>query len=194
MKKSLNKSIIMFICLILVVSLMGCSTSNTAATGPKAEQGGKAGDNSQTPDKPAGNTDKQTSGNTSPGKGGDEGQNVKPGELKQWDGVKGKILTDDYPAEINKYLTDNQSKETQQAFNINNKTYIVLTMGQKPTAGYLIELKDMSLKDGALKVFVKYEKPGKDDMAAEVITYPSLVIETDDIYEGHYEILYDIEK
>ncbi|RNC29786.1 MAG: hypothetical protein AWM53_00004 [Candidatus Dichloromethanomonas elyunquensis] len=110
------------------------------------------------------------------------------------DGVKGKVLTGQYPAEITKYLEVNKMKETQRAFTINNRTVLVLTMGQQPAAGYQIALKNLVLKDGILKVSVKYEKPLKNDIVAAVITYPSLVIETDDIYEGHYEIKYDIER
>lgn len=115
-------------------------------------------------------------------------------ELKQYDGVKARIINENYPVEIETYLEDNKNQETQQAFNINNRTYLVLTMGEKPSAGYAVELKDLVLKDGYLKVFARYIKPGKDEIVATVITYPYLVIETDDIYEGHYEIEYELQK
>lgn len=114
-------------------------------------------------------------------------------EPKEYNGVTGKVLAQGYPAEIENYLDENKLKETQQAFNINNQTYLVLTMGEQTSAGHAIELKDLVLGDGTLKVFVKYVKPGKGDIVATVMTYPSLVIETDKIYEGHYEIVYDIE-
>lgn len=124
---------------------------------------------------------------------GDSPQNGSD-EPKEYNGEIGNVLTEGYPAEIQKYLEENKLEETQQAFNINNKTYLVLTMGEQSSAGYAIELKDLVLADGTLKVFVKYVKPGKDAVVATVITYPSLVIETDKIYEGHYEIAYDIKK
>lgn len=132
--------------------------------------------------------------NDKPVNSGQGGKDIVQNGLKEWEGVRGKVIKESYPAEIVKYLEDNMKKETQQAFNINNRTYLVLTMGQQPSAGHSVELKNIILKDGTLKVLVKYEKPGKNDMVAEVITYPTLVIETDDIYEGHYEILYEIEK
>ena len=115
-------------------------------------------------------------------------------ELKQYDGVKARIINDNYPVEIDKYLEKNKNQETQQALNINNRTYLVLTMGKQSSAGYAVKLKDLVLKDGYLKVFARYIKPGKDKIVATVITYPYLVIETDDIYEGHYEIEYELEK
>lgn len=124
---------------------------------------------------------------------GDSPQNGS-GDPKEYNGVTGKVLTQGYPAEIEKYLDENKLKETQQAFNINNQTFIVFTMGEQTSAGYAIELKDLVLGDGILKVFVKYVKPDKGDIVATVMTYPTLIIETDKIYEGHYEIVYDIEK
>ncbi len=173
MKKPIRLILISILGVLVVLSLTGCSLggSNSSNTNPVKDE---AANNP---------TDK-----------GQQGNNLDPSGLKQWDGVKGKLLTENYPEQITKYLDENKAKETQQAFNINNKTYIVMTMGEQNSAGYLIELKDLVLKDGVLKVFVKYEKPGKDDIVATVITYPSLVIETDDIYEGHYEIQYEIEK
>jgi len=121
-------------------------------------------------------------------------QKSNPEQLKQWDRVKGRIVTEDYPAEISAYLEENKTMETQRALNVNNKTYLVLTMGQCPTAGYQIEFTNLSLKDGKLIIKAKYVKPNRDDIVATVITYPSLVIETDDIYEGHYLIEFNIDK
>lgn len=166
MTKSLKIILITLLCILVAFSLTACSGSKIPVTGENEPV----------------SSDEQT------------GKNLGQDDQKQGDGVIGKIITDNYPSEITKYLEANKKKETRQAFNINNRTYVVLTMGQQPSAGYSLELKDLILKDGALKVFVKYEKPMKDAAVATVITYPSLVIETDDIYEGHYEILYDIEK
>ncbi|NLI91930.1 MAG: protease complex subunit PrcB family protein [Peptococcaceae bacterium] len=169
--------------LLIIFTLAGCSSTG------KAVNSNSQGDVSQkTEDKPQVNPGGGDAPNAQTGK------NVDQNALKQWEGVKGRIITDHYPAEITKYLEENKTKETQRAFNINNKTYLVMTMGQQPSAGYQIELKNLALKDGTLRVSVKYEKPLKNDIVATVITYPSLIIETDDIYEGHYEIKYDIEK
>lgn len=67
-------------------------------------------------------------------------------------------------------------------------------MGEQRSGGYSIMLKAMTLKDGKLVINASYIKPGKDDNVSMAITYPHLVIETDKIYEGHYEIDYQIQK
>jgi hypothetical protein len=195
-KKSLKAIGIALLCLIVVFSLAGCTAvQNEADADIEAENNVGAGYSN--PSQPVSNN-----GSTPVDQGRDEhssvsfgqvGEDANQGNLKQWDGVKGKILTDNYPLEIIKYLETNKKKETQQAFNINNRTYLVMTMGQQGSAGYFIELKELVFKEGVLKASIKYNRPGKNDMVATVITYPSLVIETDGIYEGHYLIEYDIE-
>lgn len=181
MKKTMKVFLITVLSIILVVSLAGCSTG--ADNKPLVDNSPKGGQVNNPDD----NKGTEPAGDPS-----DEG--VKKDEPIDFNGVTAKVMTQGYPAEIEKYLDENKMNETQQAFNINNRTYIVLTMGEQTSGGYAIELKDLVLADGALKVSVKYIKPGKDDMVATVITYPSMVIETDDIYEGHYEIEYDIEQ
>ena len=182
MKKTIEILLITALSIILVVSLTGCSTG--ADNKPLVDNNPQAGGVGSPADNNQGS--QQT--------GDPAGEGVKKDEPIDFNGVTAKIMTQGYPAEIEKYLDDNKMNETQQAFNINNRTYIVLTMGEQTSGGYAIELKDLALADGVLKVSAKYVKPGKGDMAATVMTYPSLVIETDDIYEGHYEIGYNIEK
>lgn len=108
--------------------------------------------------------------------------------------VPGNVLTDDYPAEIQKYLEANEQQETQQALNINNHTYIVMTMGEQRSGGYSIKLDKIELKDATVMVYADYIKPGQDEGVTMALTYPHLVIETDKIYEGHYLIDYQIRK
>lgn len=187
-------SVILF-CFLLLISLTACSAvEKPVNTNPqdgkndwqaKNNGNGAAEEGDKVPGKGGGTTGSEE---------GSAGKNVTPDELREWNGVKGKILTGNYPAEVEQYIETNKSRETQKAMNVNNRTYIVLTMGERRSAGYVIELKDVVLKDGILKVFAKYEKPGKNDIVATVITYPTLVLELDDIYEGHYTIEYDIEQ
>jgi hypothetical protein len=175
----IRRILIAFFGLIIVFSLAGCSWGSKTANMNTPPPGGDQ--SSQTNPATGGTPEngEKSSGQTAP---------------VQWSGVKGTVLTSDYPAEINKYLEENKTKETQQVLTINNKTYLIMTMGQQSTAGYRIELKSLVLKNGVLTASAKYEKPLPNEAVAAVITYPSLVIETDDIYEGHFAIKFDIEK
>lgn len=177
MANSFNKVLVIILCLLIALSFAGCS---------KADEG-KVNPNPQIENEENAKDTGQEGQN-------DEGQKDDSDEINEWEEVESRIITDNYPVEVVNYLEANKENETQQALNINNKTYLVLTMGQQSSAGYSIELQKLVLEDGYLKIFAKYEKPGKDSVVATVITYPSLVIETDDIYEGHYEIEYNIEK
>lgn len=54
-----------------------------------------------------------------------------------------------------------------------NHTYIIAMMGEKRTAGYSIKV--LSIEDneeGRLKVTAELKQPSKDEMVAQVITYP----------------------
>ncbi|NLM20625.1 MAG: protease complex subunit PrcB family protein [Peptococcaceae bacterium] len=189
---------------LLLVGMLGCGAmqNQNSDQGNKPDIGapnGQLGDNQS--DSQEGNpTDSQEDNPTDSledsqtGKQKEPDHKNNPKQLQQGDGVKSRILTENYPAEISAYLEENKTKETQRALNVNNKTYLVLTMGQCPTAGYHIELTNLSLQDGKLIVQAKYVKPNRGDIVATVITYPSLVIETDDIYEGHYLIEFNIDK
>ncbi|MGI6449907.1 MAG: protease complex subunit PrcB family protein [Desulfitobacteriia bacterium] len=196
MKKISQVTLVTILCILVGFSLLGCSPGGKA---PKATPDTHSSDNAgnsaagQEGNNPMDNGPTGQEENTPAGSGAG-GQDAVEGELQQWDGVKARILTENYPEEISKYLEENRAKETQQAFNVNNRTYLVLTMGQQSSAGYGIELQELKLGDGTLTAVVSYQKPAKDAIVATVITYPSLVIETDDIYEGHYLIEYDIQR
>ncbi|NLP43025.1 MAG: protease complex subunit PrcB family protein [Peptococcaceae bacterium] len=182
MKNTIRYFLIMILSIVLVISVTGCSFgSNSDADSAANGQQGNV-------EEPSGNSEIEA-GN---GDDVDDKQQTEEEELIEGDKVQHQVLTDSYPVEINNYLEKNKVAETQQAFNINNRTYLVLTMGEQSSGGYAIKLKDLILKDGALNVFVEYEKPG--EIATTVMTYPSLVIETDGIYEGHYEIIYHIQR
>jgi len=175
MKKTLKIILIVMLCSLIILAFGACAKN---AEKPNDNPGSKVEENNEdlSPDQ------------DNPGSGNDETSDEPDTGTK----VAGKILTDNYPLEINNYLEENKMEETQNAFNINNRTYIVMTMGEQSTGGYSIELQDLVLKDSGLHVYVKYQRPG--EVAATVITYPTLVVETDGIYEGHYEIVYHIER
>lgn len=192
-----KKLFIIMMCILLVFALTACSDGSKDDGNQKPPvQDNNPGDNGETPGNGGQlpmNEDNEGNeeNNDEEQKGTDE---TSDGSLQDWGGVKGRILTGDYPQEVEEYIEANKTEESQQALNVGYRTIIVMTMGEKPSAGYGIELKDARLENGVLTISAAYNKPAKGSVVATVITYPTLVLELDDIYLGHYKIEYDIEK
>lgn len=66
---------------------------------------------------------------------------------------------------------------------VEDKIYVVVTRGEKPTSGFEVDIDKMKLeeKDGKtnLVVYADFKDPEKDKALAQVITYPVKVAETD---------------
>lgn len=60
------------------------------------------------------------------------------------------------------------------------KTYLVVTAGEKPTAGYVVEVKEITYDGEQLKVSAHLNEPRPGDVVAQVITYPMLVLSIPD--------------
>jgi len=50
--------------------------------------------------------------------------------------------------------------------------YLAVFSGQKPTAGYQVEITKVTENEGVTDVFIKEDSPAKGMMVAEVLTYP----------------------
>ena len=49
-------------------------------------------------------------------------------------------------------------------------------MGEKPTAGYSIEIQKVKIKGNNVSIYVSEKVPGKEEMVDDVITYPIVQI------------------
>ena len=45
-------------------------------------------------------------------------------------------------------------------------------MGQKPTAGYSIDIKKVKIKGKIVTIYVNEKVPGREEMVDDIITYP----------------------
>ncbi len=84
---------------------------------------------------------------------------------------------DHLPTEVREWVERSRNIELAQTMNTNEHTYILITRGEKPTAGYDIQLKQIQQTENGIEVEVTFGEPG--DVAAEVITYPYLLIAID---------------
>ena len=67
---------------------------------------------------------------------------------------------------------------------VNGKVYVVVTRGEKPTAGYDLAIEDIRLQkmeDGGSNMLVtaRFEEPAAGESVSRIITYPYVVAETD---------------
>lgn len=66
---------------------------------------------------------------------------------------------------------------------IDGKVYVVVTRGEKPTAGYSVDIEDIRLEKGKkgdnMQVHVLFKEPKEGEAVSQIITYPYSVAETD---------------
>lgn len=53
-----------------------------------------------------------------------------------------------------------------------DKTYIVVARGERPTGGYEVRIMDALLRDDHVEVRVRFTRPGPEAMVTQAITYP----------------------
>ena len=87
------------------------------------------------------------------------------------------------PKKIQELIPRYLSEERALACKIEGKIYIIVTRGEKNTAGYSAGLEKIEkVKDKKsfnLIVHAKYKDPKPDEMVAQIITYPVIVVKTE---------------
>jgi len=131
------------------------------------------------------------------------------GALVEWDGVNKSVLvtletaTDIIPVErpaeyeeidISELSEDDElySWVQENRYNtgiyhkvLDNKTYVLICAGEKPTGGYSVEIDSATVVyPGKVYLVAKITEPSPDDMVIQVITYPCRLI----VIEGEFEV------
>ncbi|MGA8941123.1 MAG: protease complex subunit PrcB family protein [Thermoactinomyces sp.] len=70
-------------------------------------------------------------------------------------------------------------QENIQLLSVGKKKYVILSLGEKRTAGYQITVKKIEQIENRLIVHAHKEVPSKNDFVAQVITYPAIIIVTE---------------
>ncbi len=60
--------------------------------------------------------------------------------------------------------------------NFNNESVVLATLGEMPTAGYWINVTTINQVGDALYVYGQANRPGPDEMAGQVLTYPYCIV------------------
>ena len=71
------------------------------------------------------------------------------------------------------------TQETIQLLSADSKKYVILSLGEKNTSGYKINVKKVEQKENKLIIHAQKQEPPKDSFQAQVITYPSVIIVTE---------------
>lgn len=80
------------------------------------------------------------------------------------------------PREFTMILTDPELKGKVSAGDIQTSNFILLNMGEKPTAGYSIGVKSVVETDRNVIVTVEKKEPAADAVVAQVVTAPYALI------------------
>ncbi|MEG1583623.1 MAG: protease complex subunit PrcB family protein [Anaerovorax sp.] len=98
--------------------------------------------------------------------------------------VEFRVLSEkEIPQEIlNQVIPEYRTMERALACIVDGKVYVVATRGEKPTSGYDIEIKKMTLteEDGKSKinVYTQFTDPEPNKALTQVLSYPLQVAET----------------
>ncbi len=93
------------------------------------------------------------------------------------------IEPENIPKQISEVLPNYRMKEKALVCRISDEVYVVVTRGEKSSAGYEVEIDKMVLDDvdgeKVLTVYAEYTDPKPGDVTAQILTYPFTVVKTD---------------
>jgi len=89
---------------------------------------------------------------------------------------------DEIPQKIKEILPRYKSLERALACKADDKIYVIVTRGEKPTGGYTVRLDALEMKEEENKkiliVYATFKDPEPGDIVTQVITYPYVAAET----------------
>lgn len=94
------------------------------------------------------------------------------------------LESDEVMPEIKSWLDRSMEHELAQLKTVDQETYILLTLGQKNSGGYEINVEAIKQYHNGVKVDFEILEPEKGDFVTEGVTYPYKLIKLVDTYEG----------
>jgi len=87
----------------------------------------------------------------------------------------------DIPDDLAKWVEANRNTQGIRFKNVDNKTYIQICAGEKPTGGYSINLESVTMvAPGSIYLTAQVISPPPDMMVTQALTYPYILIEIED--------------
>lgn len=92
------------------------------------------------------------------------------------------VEEDKIPAQISEILPNYRMKEKALVCKVNDEIYVVVTRGEKSSAGYGVDIKKILLEtvenEQTVRVIAQFIDPKPGDIQAQVLTYPYIVVKT----------------
>jgi hypothetical protein len=101
-----------------------------------------------------------------------------------------RVGPDALSADLSGRIDQSRVEEGYEILTSGDENFIVVYAGQRPTAGYNIEITSVASGEGKTKVLVKETSPAEGDMTAQVLTYPFDVAKLGSPVNGSVEIEY----
>ncbi|MBM7614252.1 protease complex subunit PrcB family protein [Alkaliphilus hydrothermalis] len=93
------------------------------------------------------------------------------------------VATENIPEELTDIIGRYKMLERALATKIDDEVYVIVTRGEKLTAGYGVDIEKIELveeeNESKLVVYAVFTDPKPDELVAQVITYPYAVAKTD---------------
>jgi hypothetical protein len=83
-----------------------------------------------------------------------------------------RVTIDELPGDIKDNVEQNRESEGFDILQSGEVSYLVVYAGERPTAGHSIEITRIVDQEGVTQVTVSEKAPGREDIVAQVITYP----------------------
>lgn len=94
--------------------------------------------------------------------------------------VKDKDIPMDITTDI---IPEYQTLERALACVVDDKVYVIVTRGEKPTSGFNVSVNRMTIEENEGKtnliVYADFKDPQKETAISQIITYPIAVVKTD---------------
>ncbi len=92
-------------------------------------------------------------------------------------------IVNQVPSELQEYIEEHKYEQGYHMISENGLNYLLITLGQRNTGGYSLEIKDFFERDGKAFFRVAEISPDSDSFVTQVITYPYLIIELLEDYD-----------
>lgn len=109
------------------------------------------------------------------GKNEDSDSKIKYEQIKNEENI---------PPNIKSIIESLKKKRGFAYFQEDEDTILFISMGEKNTAGYEIKVKSIEAVGDTVKVIVSEKTPGKDEIVAQVITYPYTIVRVEGIVKS----------